>query len=348
MADRRIGKKYRFKRDAHTRTPRLDDLFQMFYEAKIAEGVSPRTLETYRDNFRFMCEYLDMQGIKKDTLGLTTHVIRNYITWMGSYKRKWEGHAHKSDEDKTVGLSPVTINTRIKPLKTMFNFLEQEGVIQLNPFKTIKKVREPVNYIQTLTEEQLGRLLREPDKKSYAGFRDYVYMMVLLDCFFRLNECLSLRETDINFSTGVCRVEGRYVKNRRTKLVPLSKATLKAVKELIKENKEFDSDKLFLTNYGEPINGDRIRDRVKMHAKNADIEIPVNVHLFRHTAATIYLNNGGSEAFLVEMMGLSDFRMIKRYTHPTIDDVKRQHETYTPLKNVISNLTRERKGKRSK
>ena len=52
MVDRRIGKRVRFNRNQGGKkvTQSLDELFSIFYEAKVAEGVSDRTLETYREN----------------------------------------------------------------------------------------------------------------------------------------------------------------------------------------------------------------------------------------------------------------------------------------------------------
>ncbi|MCM3272976.1 tyrosine-type recombinase/integrase [Paenibacillus elgii] len=345
--DQRLGKRYKNDRNVRAKHASMDELYETFYSAKVAEGVSKRTLETYEENYRFLCDYLAMTDTPREINSVTTEILRKYITWMLNDKRKWEGHAHKSEANMTKGLSAVTVNTRLKGLRTMFNFLYAEELIQANPFRFIKPVREPEEEIQILTADQLERLLKAPDKRTYAGFRDYVFMTLLVDGFFRINEALQLKRSDINFDIGMAKASAKNVKSRRARSVPLSKPTLRLVKELLKENEDFGTDYLFVTNYGLPISDDRMRDRIKEHAKNAGIETRVYPHLFRHTAATMYLENGGDLRYLADLLGHSDLRMVQRYTHLSISALKEQHRRFSPINNVLSNMTKSRKTKRS-
>ncbi|MFB6362510.1 tyrosine-type recombinase/integrase [Paenibacillus elgii] len=345
--DQRIGKRYKNDRNVRAKHASMDELYETFFNAKVAEGVSKRTLETYEENYRFLCDFLAMTDTPREINSVTPEVLRKYITWMLRSKRKWEGHAHKAERDKTAGLSAVTVNTRMKGLRTMFNFLYNEDLIETNPFHKVKPVREPENEIQIMTAEQLERLLKAPDKRTYAGFRDYVFMSLLVDGFYRINEALNLKKSDINFETGMTYVTAERVKTRRSKSVPLEKSTLRALSDLIKENAEFDTDYIFLTNYGSLISDDRMRDRIKQHAKKAGLEIRVYPHLFRHTAATMFLENGGDVRFLAEILGHADLRMVLRYTHLSKKSVKEQHGKFSPINNVMSGLSKQRKIKRN-
>jgi integrase/recombinase XerD len=51
--------------------------------------------------------YTDLKSRKVGAI--TSEELRNYIMWMLMEKRKWEGHAHKAEENMTVGLSPVAV-----------------------------------------------------------------------------------------------------------------------------------------------------------------------------------------------------------------------------------------------
>lgn len=225
----------------------------------------------------------------------------------------------------------------------MFNFLYFEDLIQTNPFHKIKPVREPESEIQVMSTDQLERLLKTPNKRSYAGFRDFVFMAVLVDGFFRINEALQLKKSDVNFETGMVHVAAERVKTRKGRSVPLEKSTLRLIVDLIKENDEFETEYLFLTNYGGLISDDRMRDRIKGHAKAAEIDIRVYPHLFRHTAATMFLENGGDVRYLAEILGHTDLRMVLRYTHLSKKSVKEQHGKFSPIKNVLSGLNKQRK-----
>lgn len=102
---------------------------------------------------------------------------------MKSEKIQFEDHNYKHDDCKTVGLSPSTINTRLKTLRVMFRFFVDEELIENNLMKQVKDVNEPQEEIAVLTVDELRRLLDAPNKRSYSDFRDYVIMNLLLDTF---------------------------------------------------------------------------------------------------------------------------------------------------------------------
>ncbi|GIP14003.1 hypothetical protein J1TS5_61730 [Paenibacillus macerans] len=341
--DKRTGKHYKFARSSKAASNPLDDLFDIFYAGKVAEGRSPRTLEMYRECYRYLTEYMESVGVERTFTAVTPELLRSYIAWMLHGKRKWEGHAHKSEADMTVGLSPVSINTRMKPLKAMFRYLNEEGHIAHNPCSRIRKLTEPKKKIRILTIEEMQKLLAAPDRKTYAGFRDYTALHVLIDTFARTGEILSIRESDIDFKMGMIWFDEKIVKTRKGRSVPITKRTLRLIKELIKENEDFETDYLFVTNYGEPIRDDRLRDRIKMHAKNAGLDIRVHPYLFRHTSATLFIENGGDLRHLASILGHSDLRLLERYTHPSDRAIKQQHEAYSPMNDVIKPLNKERK-----
>lgn len=343
MVDRRIGKKVRFNRREREITEALDDLFSIFYNAKVAEGRSDRTLETYSENYRFFCDYLDNNHVPREISEVTPTLIRGYITWMLKTKRKWEGHGHKKEANMTEGLSPVTVNTRLKGLRTMFRFLLTEGHIESNPFDSVKPVREPESDIKIMTPDQLKQLLREPNQRTYAGYRDFVLMTLLIDGFLRIGEAIGLKKQDIDFNSGTIFLSSLSTKSRRSRIVPLQKHTMNHLRDLIKESKDFNSDYVFLSNYGEQITDDQVRNRIKEHAKNAGLNIRVYPHLFRHTAATLFLENGGALSHLQRIMGHSDLRMVVKYTHLSQKSIISEHAKFSPLNGVVHKLQRPRK-----
>lgn len=226
--DNRRGKRYKLSRSGLAAKKQLDDLFDIFYGGKVAEGRSPRTLEMYQECYRYLTEYLETIGVERTFTAVTPELLRAYIAWMLHGKRKWEGHAHKSEADMTVGLSPVSINTRVKPLKTMFRWLHEEGHIDNNPCVRIKKLPEPKKKVRVLTIEEMQKLLAAPNQRTYAGFRDYVAINVLIDSFARIGELLSIKEPDIDFKSGMIWFDEKRVKTRRGRAVPVTKRTLRS------------------------------------------------------------------------------------------------------------------------
>ncbi|MGG1445077.1 tyrosine-type recombinase/integrase [Brevibacillus laterosporus] len=345
MADKRTGKRVKNQRKTveESSEESLDHLFNIFYSAKIAEGRSARTLETYRENYRFLKDFLTTNDIPHRFDEITTNVIRNYIAWMLNEKRKWDGHKHKTEKDMTVGLSPVTVNTRLKGLRTFFKFLKDEGIIERNVFDFIKKVHEPESEIRVMSIEQLKKLLKAPDQRTYAGFRDHTIISVLIDGFMRIGEVLSLQKTDIDFEAGVLSLSSKLTKTRRARFVPLQKHTIKLLEELIEDSEEFNSPYIFLTNYGERLTNNQFGHRLKQHAETAGLKIRIYPHLFRHTAATLFLEGGGDLRHLQKILGHGDLRTIIKYTHLSQQSVISQHAQYSPLNKVVDKLNKYRR-----
>lgn len=344
MADPRTGKRYKFDRTTGgTALATLDDAFQSFYHAKMAEGRSDRTLETYRENIEHLRDYLTLKGVEATLENITPELLRSYMTWLLKKKRKWEGHAHKAESNKTVGLSPVTVNTRMKVIRTMFRWLTDEGKVTVDPTMRVKKASEPEQEIQIMSVSDMRRLLAAPNQRSYAGFRDFVAMTTLLDSFGRINEVLTLTRDDVDLTLRTLAFDGDIVKTRRGRHVPISAQTANLLAELMRESDDFGSDYIFLSNHGEPLVDDQFRRRLKLHARNAGITIRVYPHLFRHTAATLFLENGGEARHLAKILGHRDLRMVMRYTHLSDSSVKSQHEAYSPVNNLAGKLEKKRK-----
>jgi integrase/recombinase XerD len=260
---------------------------------------------------------------------------------------KFEGHKFKTEESMTVGLAPASINTRLKTLRVLFKCLFDEGLITHNPMEGVKNVDEPLEEIIVLTADELKRLLSVPNNRLYADFRDYVLMNLLLDGMMRISEALGLRIKDFDFTAKSVTIPAPIAKNRKARILPLKNSTVKLIKELVEENRaDFDSDYIFLANYGEPLTRSHFRNRLIDFANRAGIEKKVHPHLFRHTAATLFLESGGDVRHLQLLLGHSDLRMVIRYTHLSNEALTRQHDQYSAINQVLSGLNKDRKIKR--
>lgn len=121
---------------------------------------------------------------------------------------------------------------------------------------------------------------------------------------------------------------------------------MRLITELLDEVEEFETEYVFTSNYGEPLKDDQYRNRLKEHAKKAGLNLRIYPHLFRHTAATHFLENGGDIRHLQKILGHADLRMVERYTHLSKEAIKEQHDKYAPINGLMGALQKERKIKR--
>ncbi|MDE4086202.1 tyrosine-type recombinase/integrase [Planococcus maritimus] len=346
-SERRKGKRVKSTRDNIASNQSIDTLFEYYCETKIAEGRAVKTIEKYRLIYGNFCKYLDGHEIGRLVENIDIELIRKYVSWLLHDYVQFEHHKFKPDYAKKIGLSPYTTNDYLKNLRSFFRFLIEEDKISNNPFEDVKNVKFTDSEIVVLTPEELKRLLDTPDKRSYAGFRDYVLMTFLIDTMTRINEALSLKVADIDFVNNTINVRAIVAKNRKSRIVPFQKNTAKLLKELIKETEEFENEYLFLANYGERLTPNHFRNQLRRHyVKKANITKRVHPHLFRHTGATLYLESGGDIRHLQLLLGHADLRMVMRYTHLSNKALQEQHEKYSPMNQVVGKLNKSRKIKR--
>lgn len=343
-SNRLKGKRLKQSRSITRESQSLTHLFNIFLHVKEAEGKAPGTIRQYKANFHYFIEYLNEKEITQEASAITADIIRNYIVYMRSEKVKFESHRFKTEDHKTVGLAESTINTRLKTLRVFFGYLTDEGMIDTNPTAKIKNLNEPLEEIDTLTVEELRHLLNAPNKRKFSDFRDFVLMNVLLDAMLRIGEATTLTIHDVDLEKSIIHVRGKNAKSRKYRIIPIQKQTSKLIAELITENKvDFDSEYIFLTNYGEPIDRNCFNKRLKTYAKQACIKKNVHAHLFRHTAATLALEAGMDLRHLQLLLGHSDLRMVLRYTHLSRRSLIEQQNQYSAMRQVLSPLARDRK-----
>ena len=104
---------------------------------------------------------------------------------------KYDGHKFIKSE-QGIGLSDTTINIRLRVYRAMFNFLEREDLIEVNPMSGVRLLKQDIDLTNCFTDEEVKEVLRQPNQRDYVGFRDYVAMILLLDSGIRANELAKL------------------------------------------------------------------------------------------------------------------------------------------------------------
>lgn len=289
-------------------------LFRNFVSVKVSEGVSEGTVNQYEDNFAFFCEFVERKGEGFDVATITTDFLREWIMHMQFDHIQFRKVSTR--KAKPVGLKPATINTRIKTIRVMFNTLKRERLIEVNPVESISNVSEPEELIEVLTDKEIVRLLSVMDKSYYTVYRDYVLTVLLLDSMMRISEAVRLTRKDIDRDAGVVIVRAQIAKSRKARAVPVSDKTIRMLDELMKENDhEIRSEYVFATGEESYYDRQTYNQRLKNYALSAHIKKNVHPHLFRHTAATRWLENGGGMEELRLILGHAKYDMVMRYAH---------------------------------
>ncbi|EUD11772.1 tyrosine-type recombinase/integrase [Providencia alcalifaciens] len=189
------------------------------------------------------------------------------------------------------GVKASTINRDLNLLMGMFTFLAEIGEFsQVNPIKSLGKLKEEKPEMAYLTERDITKLL-----ESVSG--DYWRITVLcLSTGARWGEATQLRAENLLHG----RVTFTKTKNGKHRTVPISDEVMKAIK--VK-----DSGVLF--------NVDYMAYRSILKAVKPDLPNGQAVHVLRHTFAAHFMMNGGNILTLQNIMGHSNIQQTMTYAH---------------------------------
>src|SRR5699024_10975487 len=304
----------------------LKEARELVIKIKKLDGMADSTILTYHRVFNDLEQYFKSDKI--DVKSLTVNDARDYVSYQLHEKTPYK-NSSRQDYANTKGISISTTNHYIIMCRAIFNVLEQEEIIENNIFKKVNIIKQDEEEIETLTIDELKRLFKTFDKRNYVDFRNLVACHVMLDAFSRVSETLSIKHSDIDLKKGA--ITFKRTKGRKIRTVPISRETLRLIKELIRENEVFDTDYVFLTIFGEQLDSDTFRKDLYRAADKADIKKNVYPHLLRHTASKMFMEDGGNIRVLQLILGHASVETTERYAHVLDSTVADIHENYSPI-----------------
>lgn len=229
------------------------------------------------------------------------------------------------------GLSPTTVNHRMRSIKQFYAFLVKEAFLSVNPTLQLEKQKVRKNIIQAFTEEQVLLLLSVPDKSRFAGLRDYTMMLFLLDTGIRLSELCNIRLVDLRMAQNELIItEGKGGKQRRVFYSHKAKETL--IKYIRARGDIPGNVYLFVTVENKPMLPRSVQERLSVCGQAASLDgVRVSPHTFRHTFAKMYILRGGDAFSLQALLGHSSLDMVRHYVNLWGTDLQKMHRQYSPV-----------------
>ncbi|XLP21911.1 tyrosine-type recombinase/integrase [Bacillus toyonensis] len=297
----------------------FEDAISLFLKDCEIRNLRPHTLKFYRSELNTFLNYLREQGIDPNVLKpnhvTEEHIKENVILYLRNYK----------------GARVVTINTRLRALRAFFNFLYKNKHIQKNPFENVQLLKDRKHVIATFTKEQLDKLFRQPDLKTFTGVRDYTMMMLLLETGIRANELVGLSLADIRWEDSLLCI--RNAKSYRERLVPIQTSMKHQLKKYIAIRGYVEVDALFVTVDNLRLSKRGLQNRLQKYGELAGIiGVRCSPHTFRHTFAKLSVQQGANIFELQAILGHTSMEIVKTYVNLFGNDVREAHKRFSPLK----------------
>ena len=242
-------------------------------------------------------------------------------------------------EEFEVNVSPVTIEQEtlqqfiyhcaknlsarsqarmISGLKGFFEYLIFEDYRKDNPTDLIESPKIGRKLPDTLSEDEIDRIIDSIDLSTPQGERNRAIIETLYACGLRVSELLSLKLSDLYFKEGYILVTGKGNKQR---FVPIAASTQKYItiyKNEIRVHQKPQpghTDILFLNRRGKSLTRAMIFTIVRNQTREAGIKKKISPHTFRHSFATHLLENGADLRAIQQMLGHESITTTEIYMH---------------------------------
>jgi integrase/recombinase XerD len=269
---------------------------------KIERGLSAHSLEAYLRDIQKFASYIGQSEWKE--LSLTEVQELHLMAFLKDLH--------------SLGIEATTQARCLSGIRSFFQYLVFEDLIKSDPTFHLKSPQKGRKLPDTLSYDEIVRLLEQNDLHTNEGLRNRAMLEMLYGAGMRVSELINLKLTDIYEDIGFLKVRGKGDKER---LVPAGKDAfyfLKLYIETVRSSipvKKQSLNFVFLNRRGGALSRVMVFLICKDLAEKAGIQKSISPHTFRHSFATHLIEGGADLRAVQEMLGHESILTTEIYTH---------------------------------
>ncbi len=276
---------------------------------KVEKNLSTKTTKAYFIDLKQMTKFLVDRNYALNISSINKHHLREYV-------------------ESISLLKPKSIKRKVATIKALFNYLEFEDKVGANPLRKLRiRIKEPkvLPVVMDLGEIKqifkvaydLKEMEMDNDRYSYLeALRNVVVIELLFATGARVSEIADLKEQNIHTITGSITINGKGQKERIIQICNQESLNILRYYQSLFSESIKNSGGFFLTNrFGNKLSDQSIRTIVKNLIKKAGIKRNITPHKFRHTVATLLLENDVDIKYIQSILGHSSIMTTQIYTH---------------------------------
>lgn len=265
-------------------------------------GLSANTRQAYERDLRLFCKTLGFKN-SNALVNVSREQITGYMTQL-----------------KEKGLAAATIARKLAAIKAFYRFMTAEGYMDANPAEVVEAGTKGIKLPRVLSEDEVVRLLNQPDITTAEGFRDRTMLEVLYATGMRVSELinLTLERVDLNMKYIIA-----FGKGSKERIVPLGSVAAEFLQQYLEKvrpkltHADRNTNIVFLAFGGHELTRQRFWQIIRAYGRKANINKALTPHILRHSFATHLLDNGADLRSVQELLGHSDISTTQIYTHLT-------------------------------
>ena len=213
------------------------------------------------------------------------------------------------------GISARTLARQLSALRTLFDYLIQQGQLSHNPAKGLKAPKQPQPLPKSVDVDWMQRLLEQPIN-SWQDCRDQAIFELLYSAGLRVSECAELDLTPglDEMDAGWVRVTGKGQKQR---LAPVGSKALQALHDWLAirgEHAKPDESAVFVNQRGHRLSVRSIQNQLDKRTVQAGLPTKMSPHRLRHACATHVLESSGDLRAVQDILGHANLSTTQIYT----------------------------------
>lgn len=282
-----------------------DFILHCHHEKKL----SSKTQRCYEIDLIQFLQFLEKGKYELQIEKIDKNILRGYLHNISHFKAK-------------------TIKRKIATLKAFFNFMEFEDKIMVNPFRKVRfKIKEPKRLPTIMTESEVQKIFQavyskrkvvgmESCYKNFETLRNIAVIELLFATGIRVSELSNLSQDNINLQDGFIKVIGKGNKERVIQICNIEMVSaLCEYSVLAKKYRRNSTNSFFVNRLGKQLSEQSIRYVVKNLSTLATLNKHITPHVFRHSVATLLLEEGVDIKYIQVILGHSSIMTTQIYTH---------------------------------
>ncbi|MDD5198416.1 MAG: tyrosine-type recombinase/integrase [Terrimicrobiaceae bacterium] len=221
-------------------------------------------------------------------------------------------------------------------MANFFSWFTKEGFILYNPASDLEMPRREFRLPKIiLSASEVEAIMNVPDVEIPDGIKFRAILETLYSTGIRRAELCGLSLGDLDYDRGLARIE--QGKGHKDRFVPIGDRALKWIEKYLGETRprlcpSINEHALFLNVEDRRMSPGRLGSHVGEIIRKAAIGKVGSCHLFRHTFATLLLENGCDLRYVQAMLGHAKLETTEIYTHVSIRALKEAHARHHPAR----------------
>ena len=309
---------------------------------------NPESLYFYQLRYLQACA---VQNLSKSTIGLKEVSIRLFIIWCDDrglsapaeitrpILQRYQRHLFLRRKEDGQPLSVACQCGYLSSIKSFFAWLTRENFILYNPASELElpKVsrRLPTDILNV---HEIESIINEVDVSSALGIRNRTIMEILYSTGIRRKELTNLKVTDIDMERGTIMI--RHGKGDRDRMLPIGDRAFSWIRKYLNEVRPelvigLSDNYLLIGANGEGLKPNTVTHLMRKYLKQSGKT--GSCHVFRHSMATLMLENGADVRYIQAMLGHVNLNTTQIYTQVSIKKLKEIHTATHPAKGKSKN-----------